>query len=292
MLFNPVYYTEGSSREGKHYYDFMSLEPRIYSGSNSTIESFVDLSAKMINDNAFSYYRSLKRVFFPECKYIGADAFNGCALSYLSFPVCEWIDDCTTGHTISGTGLTLSLPNCKYIGKYAFRSNPGISYLYLPECIYIGESAFTVLANIRSIDLPKCEYLGPAAFRNCMNLSQVVLSACKYVMDEAFGSNMFLSSIYLPNCEYLGPAAFFSCPRLTTLSLPNCKYIGPDAFMSCSRLTTLSLPNCEYIGSNAFVRTNLSYLYFEKFHLFTMFIYYLGIRIKKKKKLIKNKYNI
>ena len=64
----------------------------------------------------------------------------------------EMLDGCTNVSYIN-------IPNCSYIGDYAFRSCTNLSYISIPNCSYIGSNAFDNCTNLSSINIPNCSYI-------------------------------------------------------------------------------------------------------------------------------------
>ena len=135
--------------------------------------------------------------------------------------------------------MTISLPNCSYIGDNAFFSCSLLVSVNLPKCITVNSFAFQKCARLTSIDLPLCEYVGQAAFNSCSKLA----------------------SVNLPNCSFISYHAFTYCTSLASISLPNCSIVDYNAFASCTNLSTVNLPKVTYIGAGAFANTNIETLY-------------------------------
>ena len=77
---------------------------------------------------------------------------------------------------INSTNLTsVSLPNCEYIGSYAFNKCSNITGFLLPNCKFIGGEAFRgcSCSLFTSLTLPNCRYIGGQAFYDCKSVSEI-----------------------------------------------------------------------------------------------------------------------
>lgn len=106
--------------------------------------------------------------------------------------------------------LYISIPNCKYIGSYAFYNNNirASGTFLLSKCEYIGSYAFysNHWLGTSGMELPKCSYIGGNAFNSCMMMSNVYLSVCSYIGERAFNQarprllKLWYSSVcYIPS---------------------------------------------------------------------------------------------
>ena len=153
--------------------------------------------------------------------------------SYLTFPELKSIN------TMSMFGenlISISLPNCSYIGSYAFAYCTSLTSISIPNCSYIEDYAFTGCTSLTSISIPNCSYIGDCAFVVC-SLSSISIPNCSYIGNAAFSNCYNLSYIHAPNCSYIGNSTFYNCENLISISLPNCSYIGSSAFQYCDNLT-------------------------------------------------------
>ena len=82
--------------------------------------------------------------------------------SYLTFPELKSIN------TMSMFGenlISISLPNCSYIGSYAFAYCTSLTSISIPNCSYIGSWAFYYCSSLSYISIPSnCSYIGNTAF--------------------------------------------------------------------------------------------------------------------------------
>ena len=170
--------------------------------------------------------------------------------------------------------VSISLPNCSYVGVYGFYScswlgkinlpkcitvdnfafeKTRIKYLDLPLCETVNRAAFYSCLSLKSINLPKCTIVSDNAFSNCINLLSISLPNCSHIFDDAFASCITLMFVDLPNCTYVGDGTFYSCKNLINVNLPSCWSVNTEAFAYCSALNSISLPKCEIIYGSAFV---------------------------------------
>jgi len=133
---------------------------------------------------------------------------------------------------------------CSYI-NYGLATNTGTKIVSLtaPNCLYIGPWAFNACTSLSFVSAPLCSYIGSYTFsRTC--ISNVSFPNCSYIGDYAFNSVNKITSISLPMCKTIGVSAFFSCWAISTVYLPNCSYIDAGAFGSYTS------PKIMYIGLN------------------------------------------
>ena len=157
--------------------------------------------------------------------------------------------------------VSISLPNCSYIGSYAFTYCNNLSYISIPNCSYIGSHAFTFCSSLTNSCVQEIlntyksysTAINSGVFQYCRRITSLDLTGYTSIGRYAFYDCHNLSYIYLPNCSYIGSYAFNYCFNLSYISpMSNCSYIGDTAFQSCTNLSYISLPNCSYIGSWAF----------------------------------------
>ena len=156
------------------------------------------------------------------------------------------------------------LPNCSYIGNYAFNSCYSLTSINLSNCLSIDRGGFDGCSLLTSVNLPNCSYIGHYAFVNCHSLSSIDLPNCTYISREAFYVCEALTSISLPLCEYIGFEAFAHCYSLPSINLPNCSYVDADVFYDCSLLETIRLPKVTYFENNALSGTSIQALYMDQ----------------------------
>ena len=158
---------------------------------------------------------------------------------------------------------TISLPNCSYIGSYAFYSTALVS-VNLPKCITVDSFAFQKCRWLKYIDLTSCEYIARTAFNSCTDLQSINLPNCIFISYFAFADCTSLTSISLPLCEFIDYDAFETCYALKSVDLPNCTYVSRGAFFDCKNLINVKLPKVTYIGHNAFTNTRIETLYMNQ----------------------------
>ena len=158
---------------------------------------------------------------------------------------------------------TISLPNCSYVGDYAFFSTALFS-VNLPKCITVSSFAFQKCKWLKYIDITSCEYIARTAFNSCTNLKSINLPNCIFISYFAFAGCTSLSSISLPLCEFIDYHAFESCYALKSVDLPNCTYVSHGVFYDCKNLINVKLPKVTYIGAGAFTNTRIETLYMNQ----------------------------
>ena len=148
--------------------------------------------------------------------------------------------------------ISISLPNCSYIGDAAFYSCHKLQFVSLPLCVYLDAGAFDHCWALQLIDLPVCSSTSRDTFHDCYSLVSVNLPNCTFVGDGTFRNCRALLSISLPLCEYLGADALWGCEALQSIDLPKCSKVGHNALYYCTSLQSISLPLCTSIDSFAF----------------------------------------
>lgn len=112
---------------------------------------------------------------------------------------------------------TVNLPNCLYVGSYAFRDCYSLSQISLPVCSSIGYKAFYECHSLSQVSLPVCSSIGSLAFFGCSSLLQVSLPMCSSIGNYAFEWCKSLSIItigYSGVCS-LG-SSVFSITKITS----------------------------------------------------------------------------
>lgn len=151
----------------------------------------------------------------------------------------------------------ISLNGCEYIGDGAFKHEPGASAglntIEIPNCSYIGNYAFEANGLKSKVDIINAEYIGKWAF----GVAESYSSLDGYLSK---GLGLFPSeTLYLPKCSYIGEYAFFyhvpkkSIDLPLVKSLPKYCFFRPIYYQQTEIYEGLqvNLPECEYIDENA-----------------------------------------
>jgi hypothetical protein len=151
-----------------------------------------------------------------------------------------------TGTDIRGvftlfTGLrSVTIPNLRFIGDYAFHSCTALERADFPEVVSIGANAFTGVP-LESVNFPKAVSLGQDAFQACGSLETVNLPLLKSMENYAFRGCVLLKSLEFPELNTIGMYAFYKCGGLSSLNVPKLESIGNTAFYDCDNLGELTL---------------------------------------------------
>ena len=148
--------------------------------------------------------------------------------------------------------ISISLPNCSYIGDAAFYSCHKLQSVSLPLCVYLDNDAFNYCWSLQLIDLPVCLSTGRNTFHDCYTLVSANLPNCTFLGHNTFDNCRALLSISLPLCEYVGADALKGCEALQSIDLPKCSKVDGFAFVNCFALQSISLPSCISIDDFAF----------------------------------------
>lgn len=139
---------------------------------------------------------------------------------------------------------SISLPNVKTVGQYAFYSS-GVESVSMAVCETIASNAFDNCDYLREVNCPNVTAINSYAFRSCESLEQ----------------------IKLPNAETIGAYAFNSCTKLSVADIGNAKSLASLAFASCSKLKALVLRGNQIcsIAANTFnataIKNGTGYVY-------------------------------
>ena len=226
---------------GSLYYSYRNGEEHWYEWSKSTLSK---------SDNAGSL-ASIIIDYSGVIQTIPSSAFS--SQSYLisiSLPNCSYIGDAAfySCHKLE----SVSLPLCEYIDSYAFDYCWALQLIDLPVCLSINRDTFHDCLSLVSVNLPNCTFVGDEAFRNCPALLSISLPLCEYLGDGALWGCKALQSIDLPKCSEVGGFAFHFCTSLQSISLPLCNSIDRFAFEGCETLVSIDLPLCNYVNNYAF----------------------------------------
>lgn len=174
---------------------------------------------------------------------IGAYAFYGTYIGEGHFPNVQTIGDYAFAENSSGL-TTVSFPQAKIIGNYAFSNRSAIVEMEFPNVESIGDNAFNGCRSIESFSGPRVISLGNLAFNACSKLDNV----------------------YLPMVESIGSKAFSSCTKLTSIFLSSSlKYLGEEnIFSNCDLLRDVYYlspipPNNWVATSNTYVPSKTNY---------------------------------
>ncbi len=210
-----------------------------------------------IADRVFYECRSLKSVTIPKSvKYIGDNAFSGCALKSVTIP-----------------------KGVKKIGNSAFAKCTGLTSVVIPKGVTeIGSSAFVSCKNLASVSIPSTvKSIGINAFSDtkaansqkgavyigkwlveCNNkkiTSLKIKCGTRGIADSALSCCESLKSVTIPKgVKYICSNAFEECTSLKSVTLPDgVVSVEEGAFYSCSSLNSVTIPkSVTYIGSQAF----------------------------------------
>ena len=120
--------------------------------------------------------------------------------SYLTFPELKSIN------TMSMFGenlISISLPNCSYIGSYAFYSCAKLTNSNIQDILNTYKSYSTVLNSV--------------VFAYCSGITSLDLTGYTSIGNSAFAGCTNLSYISVPNCSYIGSNAFYGCTKLESI---------------------------------------------------------------------------
>ena len=173
-----------------------------------------------LKGRAFTYC-NITEASFPECMYIGDNAFQYCSnLTNISFPKC--INISSAAFYCCSNLTAVIMPNCIQVGIYAFSDCTNLSIVSLQNCVSINGYAFYNCSNLTSVFSPNCSIIGQQAFYSCSNLASISFLRCTSIGTSAFYDCRKLESIYFMGnfIASLGSYAFNNTP------ITNSTYLG------------------------------------------------------------------
>lgn len=126
------------------------------------------------------------------------------------------------------------------VRQYAFYNAKSVKSISLPNAKTVGQYAF-YSSGVESASMAVCETIASNAFDNCDYLREVNCQNVTAINSYAFRSCESLEQIKLPNAETVGAYAFNSCTKLIAADLGNAKSLASLTFASCSKLKALVL---------------------------------------------------
>ena len=195
----------------------------------------IDLSAtKTIEDNAFSYCRSLAKVIgLKLIKSLPAGIFSSCnKLSSIDLSTIESLG----AYCMSGTAIeSVELPKLKNWDYSVFEDCKNLISVTFPETIdNIPAKAFLNCEKLSTIDLSHCSVIGGGAFYNCTSLTDVKLLNVKQTEWTSYNDNESYQTFRV--------GSFMNCKNLTSVDLGSSQKLGERAFYGCTSLKEITLP--------------------------------------------------
>lgn len=205
---------------------------------------------KFIDEYAFSHFRKLTTVFFPEGDIV----------------ICE------NAFLYNKDLKELHFGRSTVIGEKAFLWDSNLKELHFGEYTDIGKEAFRYCEGLESVELNECS-LRKSAFDGCENLKTVKWSKISYYEDNIFYNTPFEKSqeilitddifqkyngnektVIVPDgVKKIGQDAFKYCRTLEKVVLPSSvKTIGHGAFSWCENLREINLENVLHIDAYSF----------------------------------------
>lgn len=241
-----------------------------YSWSN-VLEEVEFKECVSIYDNAFMSCSTLTKASFPKCTAMGSSCFAYCynlseiTLGYPSISMMYWFSNAIYNPSIysnSYVDITVNLPNCSYIGSFAFSNVLQLVHVNASLCEYIGSFAFNTCKKLTSISSPLCSYIGSYAFYAC-GITTASFSLLTTINAGTF-QRASIETVSMPNVTDIGTSAFGECSNLINCYLPEVQNMGSSAFENCSALTQISMSKLFSIRSSAFLNCySLQEAYFD-----------------------------
>ena len=225
----------------------------------STIQKVYGPAVTRIDNQAFYNCSSFMYVtdeYFPKLLSFGSYTFYNCySLRPISLSKLEnvsYYTFCMSNSTEDPTFLTsITLPNAKSIGEYAFSGCKCLTEINIPSVETIGAYAFKE-CDLVDVSLPSAKYIGERSFYANSNLTTVDMPEALIIGKNSFFESSNLTTANMPKVLTIGVQSFYSCPNLTSVNIPKVKLICSHAFYKCSSLTTLNTPELEEVHALAF----------------------------------------
>lgn len=245
----------------------------------SELTTVVSGQLDKIYNNAFYNCQKLTYVDLTTVTSVSGSAFYNCQkLSFI--PSGSTIpDELKLLQTVGGSAFqycykieSLTAPNCKTIGSYAFANTP-ITKVVLMSVETIESHGFNSCTKLTDVNLNQVTLIKTRAFSSCSTLERLVLShdnmqkgltisdnvfnGCTNLVGESFernekGEPINIVPTYFGNVVGLGSSAFYNCYRITEFTGDRVASVGTHVFYYCRELRSVSMAMAPNIGNNCF----------------------------------------
>jgi len=230
--------------------------------ANNLEEVVIPESVKTIDDYAFRYCKSLKKIEFHEgLETIGNGAFDNSGLVEITLP--KSLKTCIHPFRTQTLKKVTFADGIEAIPSHCLENSSGLEEVILPDSVTaIDNNAFGYTSSLRHIDLPSglttisanafensglrdivipdsVTKAGYDAFRNCKNLrTAVVGSGLTRISNTMFDNCRRLEKVTLPSgLESIGDYAFRNCRSLSEVELDSTSFkIDVNSFRGCYSL--------------------------------------------------------
>lgn len=147
-------------------------------------------------------------------------------------------------YSTGGAALEIETDDITTIRDYGFYSHSKLVSISAPNCLYIGANAFTSCINLTTAWFPNCSSVsgGSACFTGATNIAKGALGTPTVPTTHPFKKAAAnLESVYFPNASLIGSSAFTNNKKLHTVNAPKAATISANAFQSCTSLANLTL---------------------------------------------------
>lgn len=217
-----------------------------------------------VGDYAFKDCSSLSSFIFDKVTSIGADAFEGTAISSVTLNSCTFVNYSAFKNCSQLTYMSLNVGRY-HTFQYLDGMLEGTPIASGTGSIYVDEGAYSYWMNngwssfssvLVSIPGPGT---GPLISFHSGRLYGRTLDVDSYVFQFALTQKESVTSIDLPNVTSVSAITFEKMSNLVSVSLPECSNCG---FRSCSSLTDVYLPklgvaNGTFYGCSALSSVSL-----------------------------------
>ena len=145
---------------------------------------------------------------------------------------------------INPTSLAIETDDITSIRNYGFYSHSQLVSISAPNCVYIGANAFTSCTKLTTAWFPNCTSVsgGSACFTGALSIAKAALGIPTVPTAHPFKKAAAnLESVYFPNASLIGSSAFTNNKKLHTVNAPKAATISANAFQSCTSLANLTL---------------------------------------------------
>ncbi len=218
---------------------------------NTSLRSLFTPNVKIMGANSLKFNTELTEVFLDNLQYMGASSFyNNEKIHRVSFKSLIVMENSCFYY--NNAIEELEFPNCKSMGNFNFHMNKIIKRIYAPKLTKMGNSNFPSNRCLKELELPSIEYFGSWNFANNTTIERIYAPKARFIGNMSFTSNHHLKRLDTPSLEALESGSFTVNNDVSVINAPKLKYMGHGCFELNSRIEVLNTPNLEHIDDSCF----------------------------------------